>query len=227
MTLKYIKFFILGLAFMSFLACNRPPDDFPSVPEISWDKVEFKEVNGPDSLVVTINFKDAEGDLGLRGNEQNPPFQPFDFVRDNLGQFINYSNDPAFPPYNPLDWVIVENRNATEESARFDTLLVERNPNHFNISVKFFVKQNGAYNEFRWEDAPFYTTFNGRFPILNTSDRARPLEGKIRYGMLSSGWLPIFRTDTIRLEVQIKDRALNQSNVAVSEDFTLQGVRVD
>ena len=54
----------------------------------------------------------------------------------------------------------------------------------------------------------------------------RPLEGSLRYGMTSSGWLFLFR-DTLKIEVMIQDRALNKSNVVSTPDFTLDMISVD
>ena len=89
----------------------------------------------------------------------------------------------------------------------------------------------GEYEEFDWRDPPYYQTFDGRFPLLNTKIEdyqlvPRPLEGVLRYGMTSSGWLFLFR-DTLKLEIMIQDRALNKSNVVESGDFTLEMIRVD
>ena len=55
-------------------------------------------------------------------------------------------------------------------------------------------------------------------------DQSRAIEGKIRYAMLSLGWNSIFRNDTIKLELKIKDRALNESNVVSTPDFTLSQI---
>jgi hypothetical protein len=101
---------------------------------------------------------------------------------------------------------------------------VEKNENQYNIFVRFFIKRNGQFREFKWQDPPFYTTFNGRFPRILTTEVGQAVEGKITYRMLSSGWESIFRTDTLRIDVQIQDRALNRSNEVSSPPLTLKQI---
>ncbi|MBN7816039.1 hypothetical protein [Algoriphagus pacificus] len=216
---NYSGIFFLALAGFS---CVNTPDNFPSTPEINFATIEYVPTAGPDSLIVSVDFKDAEGDLGLSATENNPPFNPVEYQRDNRGELINYANRPAnAPSYNPIDWVIdpIIN-NATVK----DTIWVIQNPDQYNIFVKFFRKRNGQYTEFKWQDPPFYTTFNGRFPRILNDDKEQAIEGNIRYGMLSSGWESIFRTDTLRVEIQIQDRRLNRSNEVTSPDVTLSQI---
>ena len=215
----------IGILFFCALisSCVTPPDNFPTVPEITFRDVKFVPIpNAPDSLIISIDFRDAEGDLGLNPRDIQPPFNALIFKRDNNGALISYKNrPPEAPSYNPLDWAInplVDNIPVT------DTVWVEINPDHNNIFIRFFIKRGGSYNEFNWSAPPFYTSLNGRFPRILTEDRARAIEGNIEYGMLSSGWRSIFRNDTIRLDVQIQDRSLNRSNVVSTPDFTLDQI---
>ncbi|WP_425639445.1 hypothetical protein ACPUEN_07340 [Algoriphagus yeomjeoni] len=211
----------LGIFFLLLLAnaCINPPDNFPSVPKITFESLEYVPTNGADSLIIGIDFQDAEGDLGLSSTDDDPPFQDVDFQRDTNGDLITYGTRPAeAPTYNPIDWLIdpIVNNQVVK-----DTIWVKQNPNQFNIFVKFYIKRNGQFTEFRWQDPPYFTTFNGRFPRILTSDVGQAVEGNISYGMLSSGWEPIFRRDTIQIAVEIQDRALNRSNEVLSPEVTL------
>ncbi|UZD23320.1 hypothetical protein PBT90_07960 [Algoriphagus halophytocola] len=215
----------LGIFFSILIVygCISPPDNLPTVPRIEFKSLEFVPVSGAsDSLIVTVDFEDGEGDLGLSPTDNDPPFNALEFQRDSNGELITYSNRPSnAPPYNPIDWVvdpIVNNQTVK------DTVWVVQNPNQFNIFVKFFIKRNGEFTEFRWQDPPFYTTFNGRFPRILTTEEGQAVEGSIRYGMLSSGWQSIFRTDTLMVEVAIQDRALNRSNEVTSSEVTLNQI---
>ncbi|PSL06355.1 hypothetical protein [Cecembia rubra] len=216
---KYL--YILFLIPITY-SCISTPDNFPTVPEIAFEDMVFVNTAGADSLIVSIKFKDAEGDLGLNPTDINPPFQEINFRRNNDGTLITYANRPPNAPnFNPLDWAI----NPLVNNVRVnDTIWVEQNPDHFNIFVKFFIKRNGTFNEFRWQDPPFFTTFNGRFPRIFNSAEGQPVEGVIQYSMLSFGWQSIFRNDTIRIDVQIQDRALNKSNIASSPEVTLNQI---
>lgn len=218
-----IKNFTYNLLFLILLgSCISPPDNFPSVPEVAFRDMEFVSTNSSDSLIVSITFKDAEGDLGLNSTDVAPPFNALEFKRDNTGGLILYRNrPPEAPRFNPIDWVV--NPIVNNITVR-DTVWVEQNQNHNNIFIKFFIKRNGVFREFRWEDAPFYTTFNGRFPRILTDNNTQAVEGTIRYSMLSFGWQSLFRNDTIRIDVQVQDRALNKSNLVSSPEVTLSQI---
>jgi hypothetical protein len=212
--------YILFISLVS--ACVSPPDNFPTVPEIAFEDMRFVNTSGSDSLIVSIAFKDAEGDLGLNPTDIDPPFQPLNFRRNAAGNLITYATRPLeAPSFNPLDWVI---NPLVNNSVVRDTVWVEQNPDHNNIFIRFFIKRNGVFNEFRWEDPPFFTTFNGRFPRVFNSANGQPVEGTLQYSMLSFGWQSIFRTDTIRIDIQIQDRALNKSNVVSSPEVTLNQI---
>lgn len=213
-----------GIFFLSvFVAsCISPPDNFPSVPKISFKSMEYAPTSGSDSLIISLDFQDAEGDLGLSATDDDPPFHDVDYQRNSAGELITYSTRPAdAPSYNPIDWLV----NPLVGNDRVnDTIWVKQNPNQFNIFIKFFIKRDGQFTEYRWQDPPFYTTFNGRFPRILTSDTGQAVEGNISYGMLSTGWESIFRNDTIRIDVAIQDRALNRSNEVSSPEVTLNQI---
>ena len=224
--MQRIFVYIAIFSFLLLSFCTRPPE-LPVIPNIEFEEVLFKEVDGPDSLIVSIFFQDGDGDLGLTSFDIYDPYQSYNVMLDNNGDTLFFGDSPDMPPYNPLDYVILRD----DDGNPLDTMWVELNPNHYNIFVRFFEKKNGQYEEFDWRAPPYYQTFDGRFPLLNTkiiSNRLviRPLEGILRYGMSSSGWLFLFR-DTVKLEIMIQDRALNKSNVVSSPDFTLEMIRVD
>jgi hypothetical protein len=214
----------LGIIFLfaTVAACISPPDNFPTVPVITFESLVYAPTSGADSLIVGIDFQDAEGDLGLSATDVNPPFNPLNFQRDGAGNLITYSKrPPEAPRYNPIDWQINPRVNNVEVK---DTVWVKQNPDQYNIFVRFFRKRNGVFTEFRWQDPPFFTTFNGRFPRILTSTEGQSVEGNIKYGMLSSGWEAIFRNDTLRIDVEIQDRALNKSNQVSSDEVTLRQI---
>jgi len=214
------------ISFFALSFCTRPPE-LPVVPKIDYEYIQFKEVEGPDSLILSVFFQDGDGDLGLTSYDIYEPYQAYDPVLDQNGDTIFYGDNPDMPPYNPLDYIITRDDDGNPQ----DTVWVELNPDHYNIFVRFYEKKNGEYEEFDWRQPPYYQTFDGRFPLLNTKIEdqrlvIRPLEGSLRYGMTSSGWLFLFR-DTMKIEVMIQDRALNKSNVVSTPDFTLDMISVE
>src|SRR5690349_12199871 len=77
--MKVIKGLIL-VVFVGLCAssCFDPPE-FPIEPEIDEASVYFLDNPDPsenDTLMLSITFKDGDGDLGLEVNQTNPPFHP-------------------------------------------------------------------------------------------------------------------------------------------------------
>lgn len=139
---------------------------------------------------------------------------------------LKYDTLPPFSkPYNCVNWEILSIEN------QVDTFYFERNPNHYNIQVDFLVKNpNGTFTEFDWTKEFAYPqcgiTFDGRFPVLSKDlSRSAALDGKIRYGMASTGFNILFSIKTLKLRVTVYDRALNNSNTVETPEFTLQQIK--
>lgn len=230
------------------MACNRPPD-LPVTPEVSFSDVIFEVKNAGDplfeenTLKLSINVKDGDGDLGLAGDEASGPYAPYYLVVEN-GVPVEFGDRPNDPSFTCLDYVIEdrENMDVNEDGDLADTLLINFNENQFNIEVDFYVKRNGSFQEIDLRAQPTGSanentfcglSFDGRFPCLSSEENPcsvvrnsnRPIEGVITYDMTSGLFLPLFRTDTIKLEFRIRDRALHTSNIAESPEFTLQSIR--
>jgi hypothetical protein len=110
-----------------------------------------------------------------------------------------------------------------------DTLYFARNPNHNNIEVDFFYKEPNnpqagpdGFVELDWFKT-YCAPFDGRFPFLSNHENS--LEGTLSYAMISTGFQSIFSVKTMKLRIQIKDRALNKSNTLVTPEFTLDKIR--
>jgi len=113
-----------------------------------------------------------------------------------------------------------------------DTFLIELNPDYYNVNVETLVEQpDGAFEVFDLAKAIFgqqphncVANFNGRFPFIEgqtstvkagpfTIRRISKYAGKFRYAMYSAGFKQYFGGKKIKMQVSIKDRALNLSNV--------------
>ncbi|OHX67649.1 hypothetical protein [Flammeovirga pacifica] len=166
-------------------SCFGEPE-FPLEPEIDFAWIENRsgmEGDSPqgkqDSIYIAINFRDGDGDLGLSGEEQDPPY-----------------SGTIPDPNNP------------------DTTIVNKYYNNYFIDILRKRSDESDYTKVEFDDG---ATFNGRFPILNTSGRDRPLEGELRYEVnlvvdenLQDRFL---KGDSVKFEVHICDRALNESNL--------------
>jgi hypothetical protein len=230
-----------GVGALLASSCFQLPEYSP-IPTIDFTSIIFRDNPDPsafDSLIVTVHFKDGDGDMGLDSKgDINAPYNDKNYVYYN-GSIINYKIKrlaakgdpkldtlPAFVnPYNCTNWQILTVNGKT------DTLYYHANPNTYNIFVQYFIKNtDGSFKEFNWvTEFPYPNCgipFNGRFPVLSKDlTHKAPMEGTIRYGMVSTGFLILFSIKTLKLKVTIQDRALNKSNVLETPEFTLQQIK--
>lgn len=109
-----------------------------------------------------------------------------------------------------------------------ETFLYKKNPNTENIEIKFEIFNGGQWVEYDFFKAGgSCDTYNGRFPPLTTTGElttGRAVEGTFRYGIGNTSFKAAFGSNTVRLSVRIRDRALHSSNVIVRE-FELDDIR--
>lgn len=290
---------IKGLGIFTFLAlftgCFSPPE-FSSTPAIDFEAIVFKDgasAQEPDTLILSINFRDGDGDLGLTSSETDPPFHSTNYFIENggdttelatktrysdlpplirvpdgaKGKLITYRTrnkevngvkvyEGILPPYvypykctnyrydsifvskedtliydkddHYLDRIMTSSGNPDLYVLK-DTFYFETNPNAKNIDVEFWILQNNnTYEKFEIPNnqttcATISDVFNQRFPHL--SDSSSPVEGTLKYNMISAGLIPWFGGKILKLRIRIRDRALNTSNTIETPQFSLDAIR--
>ena len=91
--------FIISTGVLS--GCYNPPE-FPIEPTIKFSDIIFKQVeNRPDSLILVIEFQDGDGDLGLRADENDIPYNDVWFFDKGNGIPLAYA-DRFTPPWDTL-----------------------------------------------------------------------------------------------------------------------------
>ena len=229
---------MLVVAGVGLYSCFDPPE-YNLTPEIVFENLIFKEtpdLSDADSLILFLQFKDGDGNLGLDANRDTGCVvygsdtvcynEKFYFTLIETGEPVNYKikrTRPEFglpdfvPPYTCINWEVV-----IENDIVKDTLFFELNEDHYNIFVDFLVKQNdGSFQELDLR-TELCTTYDGRFPILaKNSDLSllSPVEGTLKYAMVSSAFVLQFSIKTVKLRVQIQDRLLNKSNIIETPEF--------
>lgn len=227
---------VLGLGLFS---CFDPPT-YSNTPEIEFQNLVFKEtpnLSDADSLLLFIKFKDGDGNLGLEPGENGCTDQTLSicfnektyFRFTDTNEFVTYKDKRLRPelglpdyvkPYDCINWELVFDNSSPPKVV--DTIYFELNDDHYNIFVDFLVKQNdGSFQEFDWR-TEFCTTYDGRFPILaknNNLSLKSPVEGTLRYAMLSTGFKLQFSIKTLKLRIYIQDRLLNKSNTIETPEF--------
>lgn len=230
--LIFYSIFILSISLL-LTACPTPPE-FNMVPYIEYENVEFSQRSDTtgsgqiltnDVISLTISFEDGDGDLGFRSNEFNDPYDFYDLILDSQGNLIFFGSSPDLPPFNFYDYFVTPDSIIINNTiVDNDTILIDFNERYFNIYVSFFYDRPSSegFEEFEWgREEGFYTPYHSRFPILNTEDYDRPLNGSLTYDMVGNGFRSIFRDYPMYLEVYILDRAGNISNTVKTETFRL------
>jgi hypothetical protein len=237
---------ILGIGAGS---CLDAPQ-YSEIPAIEFEEIVFKDLkdaSSADSLILSIKFKDGDGNIGINPSETQEPFNGKYYVRfpdrTRLTQYspavtyvtyktkrtvAGYDTLPAFTkPYNCENWEVI-----TQNQKVIDTVYFQLNPNQYNIHMAFQVKDGaGKFQDYDFSNIFTYplcevSGFSGRFPILSKDlSQPSPLEGTIRYAMTSAGFNFIFSIKTLRIKVSIQDRALNKSNEIFTPEFTLQSIK--
>ncbi len=81
---------IFGISLIGLGGCLNPPE-FDNSPQITFESISFFKISPSvkkDSLVVRINFKDGDGDLGLASDSINPPYHRLNFFANDNGQLF-------------------------------------------------------------------------------------------------------------------------------------------
>lgn len=166
---SYRIYALVALLIIFFASSCLVEPKYPSEPSIKFNSVNLyydPSIDIKDSIGISIDFQDGDGDLGLN-------------KEDTVG-----------------------------------------NPDFFNFYINILVKnESGEFEEFEIPDG---LVLHGRFPRLDESGKAKPLEGTITYYQnMSAGFHGTFSEKTIKFKVKIIDRALNESNVIETDSLLI------
>ena len=205
--------------------CYQTPE-FPVIPKIDFESVDFKRGDrGFDTLIMRVKFQDGDGDLGLSGDENDPPYNALSFYPNRTDpcrfseRFDARCSDVLPPDFSCVNYQYFE---TLGQDTINDTLYIKINENQYNFIVDLMTKENGQFEVFDFREELCVAPLSGRFPWLKDNFNAEsPLEGVIEFRPPSSALQALFRNDTLKLRIRIKDRALNDSNIIESCEFTL------
>jgi len=108
---------IKGLGLLSFLlifsgSCFEPPE-FPVVPQIEFERIEFVDTPDPsefDSLNLYLNFKDGNGDLGFYETPEDisAPYHNADFYLENNGTLQPLETYAVYNPETKVEYQFLD-----------------------------------------------------------------------------------------------------------------------
>jgi hypothetical protein len=103
--MKVVRSIVLILISLAVVSSCFDPPKFPNRPKIRIQEIEF--LNGPpldaDTIRLTLFFQDGDGDLGLRGDELDFPYHPYDKFLDKDGELINIGAGRLFSTKEPVE----------------------------------------------------------------------------------------------------------------------------
>jgi hypothetical protein len=198
----------------------------------------LKVINIPDPTVgklATIRTKDDPlyKDKNVWGGKPIPPYRstssckyPYVSLRgsNSNAQRVYVSAEDTLALETPASSLVSVTVGGTKYYALQDTFLIKDNPNHFNFDAEILIQDPttpGNYIPYDWAMEQC-STIDGRFPPL--SDTERTLEGDLTYSQKISG-LNDFLGRSLKIRIQITDRALHRSNVLTSNPFQLDKIR--
>lgn len=241
-----LRILFIGLISLSFLGCNKEddPPNYPNEPYIEFVDAYIAYAHGKDqdSLVVKVRYRDGDGDLGLTIDQNLPPYHhatyfnrnsPYEAVYDFInfeGELLKLGDRPGgldtLPEYNCKEYRVVGFSNEHQQY-RLDTLYRQINENAYNFYVDVFKKTGDKYE--------YYDIFeetcvpvNGIFPLENkvgspfTIKKSSQWEGTITYNFRLYEMNQYWGGDSIKLQISIKDRALNRSNTVESPSIYVE-----
>jgi hypothetical protein len=195
--------------------------DIPPMVKISGEQGKLATVrtrNNPNYLYLPAFSMDSCKYRYFNAGSPDTAYYKYDsiYISEEDGHIIDAS-------YNIKD-TLVASTDLPDIYIVLDTFYYKPNLYHNNIRVDWLVQNNdGSFTEFDWTEIDCGTDFDSRFPILE--DKTRAVEGTLRYGMTSIGFLQLFSIKTLKLRITIWDRALHQSNIIETPQFTLNDIR--
>ena len=130
-----------------FSSCMKK-EVFPDIPQIAFQgfTTQFDTGIYAKRGFLAISFKDGNGDIGLRPNQKEPPFDTgsiyyynyiIDYYEKQNGVFIKVALDP---PYNArIPYLTPDDPNKAIKGIIVDTLLLNPMPVYDTVKFKFFI----------------------------------------------------------------------------------------
>ncbi|HYG03942.1 MAG TPA: hypothetical protein VD927_15960 [Chryseosolibacter sp.] len=94
--MKIVKGIAIVFTFLILLGSCFEPPEFPDTPEIVFEDLLFKEIGDrskADSLILTISFRDGDGDVGVDADQINQPFHELNFYAATSSQLLAIGTD--------------------------------------------------------------------------------------------------------------------------------------
>ena len=140
--------FIAAISGLLFLSSCMKKETYPDIPEIAFQNftTEFDTGKYAKRGFLTISFKDGNGDIGLRTDQTNPPFNPgsiyyynyiIDYYEKQNGTFVKIALDPSYNARIP--YLTPNDLNKAIKGIIVDTLMLNPMPQYDTVKFKFYI----------------------------------------------------------------------------------------
>ena len=138
---------VLSTVMLLFSSCMKK-EKFSDIPVIAYQSfsVEFDTGMYATRGFLTISFKDGNGDIGLRPNQNEPPFDSgsiyyynyiIDYYEKQHGIFVKV---PLDPPFNArIPYLTPDDPNKAIKGIIVDTMILNPMPVYDTVKFKFFI----------------------------------------------------------------------------------------
>lgn len=142
-------FLSIGLfAVILWLSSCMKEEKFSDIPQIAFENftLEFDTGMFASRGYLTISFKDGDGDIGLRTDQKEPPYNPgspyyynyiIDYYERRNGTFVKVDLNPSFNARIP--YLTPTDLNKAIKGFIVDTLDLNPAPAHDTVKFKFFI----------------------------------------------------------------------------------------
>jgi hypothetical protein len=137
----------LVLMLLAITSCMKK-EDFSDVPQIAFENFTLEFDSGDFAVrgYLTISFKDGDGDIGLRPDQNEPPFDSLskyyynyiiDYYEKQNGKFVKVNLNPTL--YARIPYLTPNDPNKAIKGFIVDTLPLNPAPVFDTIKLKFFI----------------------------------------------------------------------------------------
>jgi hypothetical protein len=183
---RTLNLFIL-IALLAIGSCFNPPE-FSEIPQIvrieGVRTFEVPGANTPDSMIVSVQFRDGNGDIGIDATQNEPPYNErwfflktpitkcetgltspcnrISYVQDptKLSAYVTYSMKRTTPGYDTLPAFVQpfdcsRYYVVTTGSQVRDTLYSVTNRRYSNFFMDIYIKSGNSYDKFNFNSRPY------------------------------------------------------------------------
>ncbi|MFZ4520826.1 MAG: hypothetical protein ACOYNC_03935 [Bacteroidales bacterium] len=140
-------FAVLAIGALLLSSCMKK-EVYPVIPAIAYQNftMEFDTGQRPTRGFLTISFKDGDGDIGLRINQTEPPFDTgsiyyynyiIDYYERQNGTFVKIDLDQTYNARIP--YLTPNDPNKAIKGFIVDTLLLNPFPVYDTVKFKFYI----------------------------------------------------------------------------------------